>query len=295
MEPRLQRRVQRYGWDRAAPFYESLWESQLAPAHEAVLAGASLASGEAVLDAACGTGALSLRAAQQVAPSGRVVGVDTSARMVEIARRRARQSQAGQAGQAGQAAQASQASFIRDELENLALPCRSFDAVLCALGLMYMPDPRQALQVVQRLLRPGGRASIAVWGRRLHCGWSAVFSIVESEVRSDVCPLFFQLGEDSALATLCTEVGFGVTQQRRIATRLVYPDAEQACAAVFLGGPAALAWARFDEPTRRRAREKYLEAIEPWRHGRGYAVPGEFVVVTAATPSDLRSDSCLAS
>ncbi len=279
MEPRLQRRVQRYGWDRAAPFYQSLWESQLAPAHDAVLAGAALSSGDAVLDAACGTGALTLHAAQQVASGGRVVGVDTSARMIEIARQRAG------------AHQASHVSFIRNEFEHVVLPGRSFDVVLCAFGLMYMPDPRHALQVMRRLLRPGGRVGIAVWGRRSHCGWSAVFSIVESEVRSDVCPLFFQLGEGGAFETLCTETGFGLVAQQRIATLLEYADADQACAAVFLGGPAALAWARFDEPTRQRARGKYLEAIETWRHGRGYAIPGEFVV-TAATPSDLRSHSC---
>ncbi len=276
MEPRLQRRVQRCGWDRAAPFYPLLWESQLAPAHDAVLAGASLSIGEAVLDAACGTGALTLRAAQQTAPSGRVVGVDTSARMVEIAQQRARERRVGQV------------SFVRSEVESLVLPGRSFDAVLCALGLMYMPDPRQALQVMRRLLRPGGRVGLAVWGRRAHCGWAAVFSIVESEVRSDVCPLFFQLGEDNALEAICAEAGFGVTAQRRIATLLEYADADQACAAVFLGGPAALAWARFDEPTRRRVRGKYLEAIEAWRHGLGYAIPGEFVVVTAATSSDFQ-------
>ncbi len=283
MEPRLQRRVQRYGWDRAAPFYPSLWESQLAPAHDAVLAGAALSRGDSVLDAACGTGALALRAAQQVAPGGRVVGVDTSARMVEIARQRARE------------CQAESASFIRNEFENLLLPGGSFDAVLCALGLMYMPDPRQALQVMRRLLRPGGRVGIAVWGRRSHCGWSAVFSIVEREVSSDVCPLFFQLGEGDALEAFCVEAGFGFTGHQRIATRLEYADAEQVCAAVFLGGPAALAWARFDEPTRRRVRGQYLDAIEAWRHGRSYSIPGEFVVVTAATPSDFRSDSCPAS
>jgi ubiquinone/menaquinone biosynthesis C-methylase UbiE len=279
MEERLQRWVQRHGWDRAAPFYPSLWEPQLAPAHDAVLAGAALSRGEAVLDAACGTGVLALRAAQQVAPGGRVVGVDTSARMVEIARQRAREGRA------------ESTSFIRNEFENLLLPGGSFDAVLCALGLMYMPDPRQALQVMRRLLRPGGRVGIAVWGRRSHCGWSAVFSIVESEVRSDVCPLFFQLGEGGVLAAICAEAGLGVTAQRRIETLLEYADADQACAAVFLGGPAALAWARFDEPTRRRARGQYLETIEAWRHGQGYAVPGEFVVVTAATPSDPRFES----
>jgi hypothetical protein len=38
MDARLQRRVQRYGWDMAADHYEALWQVQLAPAHRVLLA-----------------------------------------------------------------------------------------------------------------------------------------------------------------------------------------------------------------------------------------------------------------
>ena len=273
MEPRLQRRVQRYGWDLAAARYEALWQAQLAPAHQAVLDGASLMPGEAVLDAACGTGLVTLRAAQQVGPNGVVVGVDTSGRMVEVAQRHAR------------ACNCTNTSFMRNDLENLALSDASFDVALCSLGLMYMPDAGQALQVMRRALRPGGRLAVAVWGPQARCGWSSVFSIVETEVTSDVCPLFFRLGASGALAALCADAGFEVTDERRIAVSLSYADADEACAAVFLGGPAALAWSRFDANARDRARQRYVDAIEAWRDGPGYEIPGEFVVITAAVSS----------
>jgi hypothetical protein len=42
--------------------------------------------------------------------------------------------------------------------------------------------------------------------------------------------------------------------------------------------------AEFDEGVRERVRKRYLAAIAPWRHGRGYRVPGEFVIVSAAVP-----------
>ena len=48
MEARLQRRVQRYGWDLAADVYEALWQAQLAPAQAALLDGAAAAPGESV-------------------------------------------------------------------------------------------------------------------------------------------------------------------------------------------------------------------------------------------------------
>src|ERR1700686_662577 len=70
MDARLQRRVQRYGWDLAAIDYEQLWQAQLAEAQSALLALASLELGEQVLDIACGTGLVSFEAAQAVSPSG---------------------------------------------------------------------------------------------------------------------------------------------------------------------------------------------------------------------------------
>ena len=56
MNARLQRRVQRYGWDLAAIDYQRLWQAPLAEAQAALLSLASLEPGEQVLDIACGTG-----------------------------------------------------------------------------------------------------------------------------------------------------------------------------------------------------------------------------------------------
>ena len=271
MDAKLQRRVQRYGWDLAAEDYEPLWRSQLAVAQAALVDGCDLAAGEAVLDVACGTGLVTFAAASTVGPTGRVLGVDISGQMVEAGCRRAREG--------GR----SNVQFARMDAEALALPEASFDVALCALGLMYVPDPLKAVREMRRVLRPGGRLGIAVWGERARCGWAPVFSIVDAEVSSDVCPLFFQLGQADALAQLCAEAGLIGIDQRRIASVLAYQNGPEACEAAFVGGPVALAWSRFSDETRARARARYLAAIEPWRQGERYEVPGEFVVVTART------------
>ena len=272
MEAGLQRRVQRYGWDLAAPRYEPLWRSQLAPAVAKVMACASPASGERVLDVACGTGLAALAAAQAVGPTGRVLGIDLSGRMIDAARSRAEE------------LDASNAMFARMDAEDLDLSDAGFDVVLCALGLMYMPNPRQAVREMRRMLRQGGRMTIAVWGEQSLCGWSALFSIVDAEVASEVCPTFFRLGRMDTLAKLCAEARFDAIEQHRIAATLDYADADAACEAAFLGGPVALAWSRFDSKVRARVCRRYIEAIEPFRHERGYRVPGEFVVVSAIAP-----------
>ena len=89
MDARLQLRVQRYGWDRAASSYEQAWEQALAPATTAVLNAAKLRPGERVLDVACGSGLLTRAAWRAVASNGgEVVGTDISELMlVEAAKR----------------------------------------------------------------------------------------------------------------------------------------------------------------------------------------------------------------
>src|SRR5688500_1106021 len=82
MEARLQRRVQRYGWDKAAASYEEFWSEQLRPAQDLMLALAGLRPGERVLDVACGTGLVTFRAADAVGPHGFVAASDISEAMV---------------------------------------------------------------------------------------------------------------------------------------------------------------------------------------------------------------------
>jgi ubiquinone/menaquinone biosynthesis C-methylase UbiE len=279
MEPKLQRRIQRYGWDLAVDRYETLWQAQLAPAQTKLLACAALAPGERVLDVACGTGLVTFEAARAVGETGSVLGVDISGEMIDAARERTRQ------------LRLTNVELARMDAETLALPEASFDVALCALGLMYAPSPMQAIREMRRVLRPGGRVALAVWGERARCGWSPVFPIVDAEVSTEVCPLFFQLGQQDSLAELCAQAGFEGIENHRLATTLTYRDASAACDAAFVGGPVALAWSRFDAETRARVRARYADAIAQWRVGEGYAMPGEFVVTAAVVPPDQRSSS----
>jgi ubiquinone/menaquinone biosynthesis C-methylase UbiE len=272
MEPNLQRRLQRYGWDRAAVDYETLWQSQLAKVQAKLLDCASLKRGDRVLDVACGSGLVALRAAETVGPTGQLVGIDLSGQMLHVAHQRAKERGL------------SNADFARMDAESLDLPDASFDVALCALGLMYLPDPARAVREMRRILRPGGRLGLAIWGERSLCGWAAIFPIVGAEVTSEVCPLFFRLGQQDALARLCADAQFADIEQHRLAGTLDYANADEACDAAFVGGPVALAWSRFDDDVRARVRARYLDAIDSWRHGRIYKLPAEFVVVTAVAP-----------
>jgi len=266
MEAQLMKRVQRYGWDKAAIHYESAWQQQLKPAQDLLLEMANIQDGEQVLDIACGTGLVTFKAAEK---AGYVLGTDISDGMIELARNVSKEKTI------------SNIAFERMDAEKLELKDESFDVVLCALGLMYVPDPFLALSEIKRVLKPGGRMIAAVWGERDHCGWSGIFEIVDKRVASEVCPMFFQLGTGNRLELLLQKVGFQKFTSNRISTVLSYQTDDEACGAAFEGGPVALAYFKFDPQVKKEARLEYIDSISSYRQEYGYSVPGEFVVVSA--------------
>lgn len=274
MEPALQRRVQRYGWDKAAAYYDAFWHNQLRPAQDLLLEFAELRPGEKVLDLACGTGLVSFRASETVGADGFVLGTDISEKMIALA-----------TGAAGRGFQ--NMKFERMDAEDLRIEDGSFDVALCALGLMYVPDPVRALHEMSRVLRPGGRMVVAVWGRRSSCGWADLFEIVDRFVSSEVCPMFFNLGNPLALEHSAGAAHFSQLRSKRIVGILEYEDDEQACGAAFTGGPVALAYNKFSDAVKQEAHGAYLQSIKPYKNGRGYRIPAEFVVLSGCKGESL--------
>jgi ubiquinone/menaquinone biosynthesis C-methylase UbiE len=269
MEAQLQKRVQRYGWDKAALFYETFWQQQLKPAQDLLLQMAAIQPGEKVLDIACGTGLVSFRAAEQTGATGFVLATDISDRMIEKATALSNEKNI------------SNISFERMDAEQLTCTDESFDVVICALGLMYVPDPSKAISEMHRVLKKGGRMVAAVWGERARCGWAEIFEIVDKRVSSEVCPMFFQLGTGNLLELHFEKAGFNQISLARINTMLDYQSDDDACGAAFEGGPVALAYFKFSEAVKKEAREEYLLSIASYRGGSSYNVPGEFVVAMA--------------
>jgi ubiquinone/menaquinone biosynthesis C-methylase UbiE len=137
-----------------------------APATELMLDLARIGPGSHVLDVAAGDGDQSLAAAARVGPSGYVLATDLAEQLLVIAEQSAKE--------------ANLKNFETRVMdgENLALPDASFDAVICRFALMFFPDPDRGLREMNRVLRPGGRVSVVVYGVNGSPEFSRALSIV---------------------------------------------------------------------------------------------------------------------
>ena len=138
-------------WDEVAPRYHRRWAGAGAGPFASTARLVRLAGvgrGDRVLDMACGTGAVSRRAARAAGRSGSVVGFDMSASALRIARRFA--------GPAG-------AHFCLADAETVRFAGK-FDAAICQYALFYFPDSLAALRNARRMLREGGTLAVAVHG-----------------------------------------------------------------------------------------------------------------------------------
>jgi SAM-dependent methyltransferase len=184
-------------WDRRFAWYSSAF----APVMEWCCTATRLAPGMQVLDIACGAGQPSFLAAEKVGPTGRVVGVDFSPRMIEHATRRAR------------AAALKHLEFREMDAESLCFPDAGFDAVTCTCGVMFFPNADRALAEMYRVLAPGGRLAIAVWddpskSSFLLAGGGAVARFFPPGPPDPHAPGGFRFSPPGALHALVTGAGF---------------------------------------------------------------------------------------
>lgn len=274
MDARLQLRVQRYGWDAAAEFYNDGWAAQLAPAHRNLFEAADIQAGQTVVETASGTGLVTLNLADIVGETGRIHASDLAEVMVNDIRSRA------------EAAGLGMIDATRQNAEALDYEDAIADRAVCALGLMYVPDPDAAVAEMARVLKPGGRATATVWGERRNCGWAEVFPIVDARVASEVCPMFFATGPKGILAGVFERAGFKEVAETRFHQELHFASEADVLTSVIRGGPVALAVKRFTPEVWDEVAAEFLASVADYRQSDGsYAIPGEFVTVSGVKPA----------
>jgi SAM-dependent methyltransferase len=125
------------------------------PFTHSLLIEAGLTTGMRVLDIGCGPGDVSLIAAKLVGETGRVLGIDASSDMLEVARSRV------------QAARLAHVSFLEADLRTLIVD-EHFDALVGRFILMHLPEPETVLRHLLSCVRPGGMAAFQEYDLSSH-------------------------------------------------------------------------------------------------------------------------------
>ena len=261
------------GWGEHAEYVDA----RGAAVTRSMLAESKPQSGERVLELACGAGGLGLAAAALVAPDGEVVLSDVVAEMTAIAAARARTLGVENVG------------TRQLDLESIAEPDESYDIVLCREGMMFAPEPERAASEIARVLRPGGRVAVAVWGPREQNPWlGLVFDAVSAETGAPVPPPGvpgpFSLSDRDRVAGLFTHAGFSDVRVREVPTPLRADSFEEWWERTSaLAGPLTRILAALSAGAAQALRARLQESVRPYTTPDGAVeIPGLTLVAAAS-------------
>jgi SAM-dependent methyltransferase len=236
---------------------------------------ARIQPGQRVLDIAAGAGEPAVSAAERVGPGGYVLATDISEGIVELALQVARER-----------------GFKQIETramdgEKLDLPDASFDAVLCRLGLMYMPHPVTALGEWRRALRARGRVAVVVFSTPDRNGWGApAISIIRR--RAQLPPPVpgqpgpFSLGGPGVLEGAFRQAGFATPEVRAVRVPLrMTTTAEYIRFAREAFGAFNAMMAHLSPRERESVWNEVEDSMRSFESPGGFEVPGECLVGAA--------------
>jgi SAM-dependent methyltransferase len=231
--------------------------------------------GERVLELACGPAGLGLEAAKLVAPDGEVVLSDVAAEMTAIA--------AARAAELG----LTNVTTRELDLEHIREPDGSYDVVLCREGLMFAPEPARAVREIARVLRPGGRVALAVWGPRERNPWlGLVLDAASAQLGKPVPPPGvpgpFSLDDADRLDALLCDAGFDEVRVSELAVPLRAGSFEEWWTRTSaLAGPLASMLAALPEDARRSLRARAQAAVRDYETPDGVEFPGVTLIAQA--------------
>jgi SAM-dependent methyltransferase len=217
-----------------------------------------LQPGQRILELAAGPGDTGFMAAELVNPGGTLLSTDVAEPMLDIARERA------------QKLGIENVDFKQLDLQWIDLEAASVDAALCRWGLMFAPDPQAALRELRRVLRPGGRAALAVWAEPERNPWAtiptrALIELGHVEPPDPNAPGMFVLADAGKLRGLFEDAGFTEVTVEPLELSRSDPGAEEYVRGTLdLSSPFAEVHERLSDEEWASVTARIAELVEPF-------------------------------
>lgn len=246
---------------------------------DAAVAAAAAQPGEHILDIGCGSGASTFMLADQVGPTGHVLGVDISQQLVELAR--------------AATPDAAPVEFRLADAATAAFPAEGFDLLFSRFGVMFFDDPVAAFANMRRALKPDGRVAFVCWRSATDNDWvrlpmAAIRDIVQPAPADPDAPGPFAFSNPERLTDILATAGFTDIEVRPFDTRLVYGRSDTREAAIddaldmaFQVGPLARALADQPDDVRARAAEAVRAVFAAQSGDTSVLIDGAAWIVTA--------------
>jgi SAM-dependent methyltransferase len=273
------RRTSHAVWEAMAPGWER-WRAQLAdalaPVRQWLIGKLAPQPGQTVLELGAGTGETGFETAAFLGEHGRLVSTDFSPEMVEVARRRGTELELGNV------------DYRVIDAERIELDSGSVDGVLCQSTLMLVADPAVALAETRRVVRPGGRLALSVWGAPERNPWASIGGMILVErghmpAPEPEAPGVFSMASEERTRKLLEGAGFTSVRTEQVRVRFVFRDLDDYEQWVIdVAGPFAIVVRGLPEDEREVLRERLKHAFVPFAAEGGYELPGVALCAVAS-------------
>jgi ubiquinone/menaquinone biosynthesis C-methylase UbiE len=259
--------------NKAAELYEQYpGRYILGPWAPLLVKAAQVASGDRVVDVACGTGLVARVAASIVGPAGRVIGIDLNPGMIAVAR-------------SLPAPTGASIEWLERSALDLGLDDASFDVVLCQQGLQFFPDKLAALQEMRRILAPNSRLALSVW-TSFGIYNSAVVKALSEFLDTDTAQRFAasrQAPNPQELEHLTRDAGFLAIKVHIAGLDIHLPRLDQFVLDHLAATPIAGSIAVASSEARNKIGSSVMQQLQRYADGDGVTFPEESYVLTANT------------
>jgi ubiquinone/menaquinone biosynthesis C-methylase UbiE len=252
------------GWERRRPFIEQV----TAPVREWMIRELAPRSGDTVLELAAGAGDTGFEAAAAVGEGGRLVSTDFSPAMVEVGRRRGAELGMGNV------------DHRVIDAQRIDLDADSVDGVLCRFGYMLMPEPAVALSETRRVLRPGGRLALAVWGppdRNPNFATVGMTLVQTGHMPppDPEGPGVFAMGSEERTRAMLQDAGFEDVRAEEVPVSFRFRDIDEYLEVTTdTAGPMAIVLRELSDAELQEVRGRLEAGFAPFATDNGYEIPG---------------------